>query len=289
MTVDFSFYTEVMYNAPWIRCQVYIVGLLTGYFLQHVKKLRIPLWVSVIGWIVTAGCIYGAIWSLQDWVSGNGIDIGYAALYSATSKVGWGIALTWIVVACHYGHGGFINSFMSWTIWVPLGRLTYSAYLIHIAVVLMLVGINQQGLTYTNFSQMVSNKISSVSSYNFVQFQWILLALPGIVASYLGAIIWSSSFEFAFGKLEDALIGLILGTGNKKPHPQHQPESHAQVKPQEDSAPNNEAVKEVEPPNEILAESLRKRNGQAEVVASDTGSVHTIRISKKNEERPALE
>lgn len=159
MTVNFNMYSELIYNAPWIRCQVYIIGLLTGYFLQHVKKVRIPWYVSVVGWLVAAGCMYGAIWGIKDWVSGNGIDIGYAALYSALSKVGWGIGLSWIVVACYYGYGGFINSFMCWTIWVPLGRLTYSAYLLHITVILMLVGINQQGLTYTNFSQMVSENI----------------------------------------------------------------------------------------------------------------------------------
>ena len=31
---------------------------------------------------------------------------------------------------------GWINSFLSWSLWIPLGRLTYSAYLIHGLVVL---------------------------------------------------------------------------------------------------------------------------------------------------------
>lgn len=39
----------LMYDAPWIRCQVYIIGILTGYFLRTVKKIRIP-WVRKRFW-----------------------------------------------------------------------------------------------------------------------------------------------------------------------------------------------------------------------------------------------
>ena len=35
------------------------------------------------------------------------------------------------------GYGGVVNSFLSWSFWAPLSRLTYSCYLIHIDVILM--------------------------------------------------------------------------------------------------------------------------------------------------------
>uniref|UniRef100_A0A0N5D9A0 Acyl_transf_3 domain-containing protein n=1 Tax=Thelazia callipaeda TaxID=103827 RepID=A0A0N5D9A0_THECL len=37
-----SRYRLLIYDAPWIRCQVYIVGILVGYLLQTKKTLRIP-------------------------------------------------------------------------------------------------------------------------------------------------------------------------------------------------------------------------------------------------------
>ena len=47
MTIDYTKYTLLIYNAPWIRCQIYIIGILTGFLLQMKKKLTIP-WVSWI-------------------------------------------------------------------------------------------------------------------------------------------------------------------------------------------------------------------------------------------------
>ncbi|KAE9555608.1 hypothetical protein FO519_001186 [Halicephalobus sp. NKZ332] len=195
MTVDYSYYTTSIYNAPWIRCQVYIIGLVTGYFLQNVKKLRIPWYVNLIGWIMTGAMVYGCIWSLQDWISGKGIEVGYSALYSATSK-------------------------------------------------------------------------------------WTQYSLPIVVVSYLGAILWSSAFEFAFGKLEDAIISVLLGSGNKRPQqPQVKP---AETNNQNESA-NNGAFEKASAPEEILSDSLRKRNGINEIPVIESNSVHTIRVSKKDE------
>lgn len=43
----------------------------------------------------------------------------------------WGISLAWITVACCCGYGGPLDSFFSFSGFVPLSRLTYCAYLIH--------------------------------------------------------------------------------------------------------------------------------------------------------------
>uniref|UniRef100_A0A7E4VWY7 NRF domain-containing protein n=1 Tax=Panagrellus redivivus TaxID=6233 RepID=A0A7E4VWY7_PANRE len=194
MKVPYSLYTALVYDAPWIRCQIYIVGMLTGFFLQSYKKLKIPWVVQVIGWVGTAAIAYGCIFTLKSWINGDVLPLGWATVYSAASKPLWGVALSWIVITCYYGYGSFINSFMSWSIWVPLGRLTYSAYLVHIMVVLYLAGQNQQPFVFSDFFQMLT-----------------LFIIPSIVCAYLFAIIWSSAFEFAFGKLETVLIGSLLG------------------------------------------------------------------------------
>ena len=35
------------------------------------------------------------------------------------------------------GYGGLVNSFLSWPLWAPLSRLTYSCYLIHLEILPM--------------------------------------------------------------------------------------------------------------------------------------------------------
>uniref|UniRef100_A0A914BZM0 Uncharacterized protein n=1 Tax=Acrobeloides nanus TaxID=290746 RepID=A0A914BZM0_9BILA len=42
MDVPKNLYTFLIYDAPWIRCQIFIIGMMTGYFLSKKSKLEIP-------------------------------------------------------------------------------------------------------------------------------------------------------------------------------------------------------------------------------------------------------
>ncbi|KAI6186686.1 Oac-55 [Aphelenchoides besseyi] len=108
----------------------------------------------------------------------------------------------WIVTSCFYGYGGPINAFLSWNAWLPLGRLTYSAYLLHLIVVIKVkfqvpiffqviqfLGLHYQGKIYVNFFQAV----------------WTFI-IPIIVLTYVISIAWSAVFE-----LETILTGRLLG------------------------------------------------------------------------------
>lgn len=52
-------------------------------------------------------------------------------LQAALGHTAWGIALSWITVACCCGYGGPLNCLFSFRGFLPLSRLTYCAYLIH--------------------------------------------------------------------------------------------------------------------------------------------------------------
>jgi peptidoglycan/LPS O-acetylase OafA/YrhL len=38
--------------------------------------------------------------------------------------------MAWIIFACHSGHGGVVNRFLSSKYWMPLARLSYCLYLV---------------------------------------------------------------------------------------------------------------------------------------------------------------
>lgn len=56
-------------------------------------------------------------------------------LYDALSRVGWSIALCYIIFACGHGFGGAVNTFLSHPLWKPFSRLGYSIYLVHFEVI----------------------------------------------------------------------------------------------------------------------------------------------------------
>ncbi|EPB68794.1 hypothetical protein ANCCEY_12104 [Ancylostoma ceylanicum] len=120
-------YSFWIYHMPYIRCQVFIVGLLVGYLLErkktvrmgqasaffsHFEKLRkhrlcsrrrsfnMAMWVAAF---VSMGL---ALFGLKDWISGHQWDLFPRAMYSAFGRLFWTAGLSWIVIACHYGYGG---------------------------------------------------------------------------------------------------------------------------------------------------------------------------------------
>ncbi|CAJ0582501.1 unnamed protein product, partial [Mesorhabditis spiculigera] len=198
-------YNMVMYNAPWIRCQIYIQGMWVGYFLQmYTGKLKLNRFVKQIGnivlFLISLGLMLIAVMVVKDWVKNEDWPVGWRAIYSAFSRPAWGFGLSWLIIASYYGYGGFINRFMSWNIWIPLGRLTYCAYLIHICVVMFFLGNHKTDLIWSNF-------FNSFTEY----------CVPCIVLTYLIAILWSAAFEVSLGKVEMILIGGLRGRAPPKP------------------------------------------------------------------------
>ena len=108
--------------------------------------------------------------SLKDWTNGHEISLFGRAMYSSLSKPAWGLGLSWIVISCYYGYGGntnffrnihflgMINEFMSWNIWVPLGRLSYGIYLVHIQVLIFMFGMQKSAVLFSTFIGWVGQK-----------------------------------------------------------------------------------------------------------------------------------
>ncbi|XP_002137010.2 nose resistant to fluoxetine protein 6-like isoform X2 [Drosophila pseudoobscura] len=115
--------------APWL------IGFLFGYFLHlnRGKKFqlgRIAVWS---GWVLSLAMLFTSMFALYpatQW-SAPPLSTLEEALYYTLTRVGWPLALCWIVFACMQGHGGLANSFLSSPLWQPLSRLSYSVYIWH--------------------------------------------------------------------------------------------------------------------------------------------------------------
>ena len=82
-----------------------------------------------------------------------------SAMYLGFHRLAWALALAWVVFACAKGYGGFINSFLSWGMFLALGRLTYMMYLIHLDVLMGFFASLTYSIMYTPVT-MVKNQTS---------------------------------------------------------------------------------------------------------------------------------
>uniref|UniRef100_A0A1I7UWQ8 NRF domain-containing protein n=1 Tax=Caenorhabditis tropicalis TaxID=1561998 RepID=A0A1I7UWQ8_9PELO len=217
-------FTNVMYQRPWIRCTPYLVGLLTGYVIATYGKRQIRLnWaISVVLWIVAFGIGFACLFSNYDYDKGSYWSPFAKATFYNFSRLGWAIAVAWVIIANHFGWGGPINSFMSHPIWQPFGRLSYCAYIVHWMVLYYFLNVGDRPIQYYNVWQVYCN-----------------YAIPATVLSYIAAFFWSCLLEVSTLKLEKMLIEAILGSASgSKP---------ISVKPEEKLAPEGQNTWDIAP------------------------------------------
>ncbi|CAB4060746.1 unnamed protein product [Lepeophtheirus salmonis] len=105
------------YTQPWMRIQPYMVGIFLGYILFKTKSsCRIPKYGVAIGWILALAVGYSCIYELH--LNEHFLDNSYLSIplpvrivYGSLHRLGWGLAVGWVVFACENGYGGIINEF----------------------------------------------------------------------------------------------------------------------------------------------------------------------------------
>ena len=145
------------YFMPWYRAQPYIMGLIFGYILFKLRNKPLgiskitSLWIWAFAGLLGALCVYGPYDTGMFSQVNDGKETSKAVIisYVGLSKLGWSLALGWVILACVKGHGGPINSILSWGLFTPLGRMSYCIYLIHMTVIDYVVSLHSYTITFT--------------------------------------------------------------------------------------------------------------------------------------------
>ncbi|KAH8247743.1 hypothetical protein KR038_009248 [Drosophila bunnanda] len=130
--------TRKLYLATHTHAAPWLIGFLFGYFLylNSGKKFRLSRVFVWAGWILCLAMIFTSIFALYPdakWSAPRLSTLAESFYYTLT-RVGWPLALCWVVFACMQGYGGLANSFLSSPLWQPLSRLSYSVYMWHMFI-----------------------------------------------------------------------------------------------------------------------------------------------------------
>ena len=192
--MEYSYHVP-FYDAPWLRYQAYLIGIILGYFLHHTrnKEIKIGEITNILLWQMSFLCGFGVVYGLYDVRVAGHISLFDAMMYQTFHRIAWNGAVAWVIFSCVKGHGGIVNEFLSWSAFAPLSRLTFSAYLIHIQVLYMFVA---------------SSLSSFPSDYNW----WtaVLYFLPTLMATMVVAFCLSLFFESPSIRVEKLLVEAIL-------------------------------------------------------------------------------
>ncbi|XP_020803371.1 O-acyltransferase like protein-like [Drosophila serrata] len=127
-----------IYSATHIHAAPWLVGTLFGYFMhlvrgKHFRLNRLAVWT---GWLLCLAMMFTSLFAMFPYAKlrGPSPTVLEGAFYYTLTRIGWPLALCWVVFACVQGYGGLANSFLSSPLWQPLSRLSYSAYVWHIFI-----------------------------------------------------------------------------------------------------------------------------------------------------------
>ncbi|XP_043653156.1 nose resistant to fluoxetine protein 6-like [Drosophila teissieri] len=124
-----------MYFATHTHATPWLTGFLFGYILHlnRGKKFQLSKVAVWSGWILCLAMIFTSIFALFPYTKWTGPDVSTfaEASYYTLTRVGWSMAICWVIFACMNGYGGLANSFLSSPLWQPLSRLSFSVYMWH--------------------------------------------------------------------------------------------------------------------------------------------------------------
>ena len=185
---------DALYFRPYHRIPPYLVGIVLGYLIF--KKARLPFgklvnWFGyILLWILATGLCMSAVYGLYPTWHQHLSTLAENVIYQMFSRFAWGVGLAFAVFACHNGYGGVINTFLSQKFWIPLSRLTFTAYLVHPIILTVIFGSARQPFHYSDIPLAV-------------------FAVASVVLSYGAAAIVAVCVEFPLANVEVAFFKII--------------------------------------------------------------------------------
>ncbi|KHJ89298.1 hypothetical protein OESDEN_10881, partial [Oesophagostomum dentatum] len=177
--------------------------------------------------------------------------------YNNFSRIGWALSVSWVIIANHLGWGGIIADFMDHPLWQPLGRLSYSGFIVHFWLVRYIFNLDDRP----------SHFVSIWRTY-------IHLGIPTTVVSYVFAFFWSGLFEVPIMKLEKLLTGSLLPSRNRQ---SVKPVCDAKTK-LEDEIPSDRSGN-VQP----KALDVAQTEGASEIIRDNTTAPESVLVTKPHE------
>lgn len=119
-----------IYDKAYTHAPPLFVGMIFG--CLAVKRHHLSRRVQSAAWVLAVAVSLTALLGVRSWFTGRQPQRLESAIYGGMHRVSWGLSVGWVMYACATGRGGFVTKILAWPIMYPLGRLSFSVYVVHI-------------------------------------------------------------------------------------------------------------------------------------------------------------
>lgn len=195
----FNFYLDALYVNLYTRFGPFVCGILASYLYQYHREKLDQFFQSSrsIPGTITSLFILLILGFAPSYHENLGLPQAYHVVNLVFSRTVFAMAVTYLLMAAFFPYsiiGKIVNRILSMKIWVPVAHLSYSTYLIHIFVVIIVHIFLAQYLHSLNID------IAQL------EFHWMILAIP--VTLFFSFFLASFLFVFVekpFMKLRNVL------------------------------------------------------------------------------------
>nr|XP_037270654.1 nose resistant to fluoxetine protein 6-like [Rhipicephalus microplus] len=140
------------YFWPFYHAVCYFAGCITFFFVAELKHNKISKVLQTAAWCVAFACGLCCIFMKVPWYQTKMPATNSGKLSMAFfDRILWSLFMSWITFACATRRGGFLNTFLSWSAFTPLSRLTFGVYIIHLPFLQLWLHISRERVYYTHF------------------------------------------------------------------------------------------------------------------------------------------
>ncbi|GFU82280.1 nose resistant to fluoxetine protein 6 [Trichonephila clavipes] len=172
-----SLFWKINMALPLSHFGSYAAGMLAGIWIARKEYHRTRMCLGAIGWIACLGILYALQVVLFNSRYGS-FDAYSSAIFAAIHRTAFALCVSWVLVACSFGLGGFVNAIFSWRVFDPLFRLSYYAYVFHFLVIAFITSIAREHLSYSHLELILRASSYTTATFFIVYFLYILLEMP---------------------------------------------------------------------------------------------------------------
>lgn len=182
-----GFKDALVHTMTIARIDSWMMGIFVGYvmYLIEGKSVRLSKRLVATLWMLTVVSMLTVIFVQYPLLQENYQEINPIAdaFYESFKRLFWCLAVGWIIIACHQSYGDLVKRFLSLSVWLPISKLSFAIYLIHIPVIFVHISSVRAPQYFSHFT-VIMTFFGYFGVTFFIAFAWALMfELPITVIS----------------------------------------------------------------------------------------------------------
>ncbi|XP_064459109.1 nose resistant to fluoxetine protein 6-like [Ornithodoros turicata] len=167
-----------MYTLPTTHAPAFFAGCICTLLIQKYKEVKMSK-VAVMGcWLVSIGFGFTAVFTMHFWLRGDSPPMWANMLFAFWNRTLWATWMCWMAFACATGRASILARFLSWSPFVPLSRLCFGVYLVHLPFYFVKYFTAREKLFFSHFTMVSQAFAVTIWSYLLSYLVFIACEVP---------------------------------------------------------------------------------------------------------------